>query len=217
MWLVLDPGADETLYLPLATYSGAGRTHWRLDMRAVGWRGAATAASAARAQVLVPARRYRAAGTGRGLFRPILVQTLDLEHAGSRYGAPLVRFPATVRIGVHRAAGGRSGAFWSTDLWAQARAKGSGDFGGRIGPRMLFASRFPVAAMAYAGRIHLSYTWSNLTAPGREPAAPWAGPGIPGGAWAPAPTPTDPWSPVLPAANPWISEPAPASGWTDPE
>jgi hypothetical protein len=216
-WVVLDPGADETLFLRAIGGKGGGRMGARLDMRAVGWRGAVVAASRLHANVQVQAPGWRGSADASGAARPILLQSVHVSPAGGAFGCQLARFPATVRIGVHRAAWGVQGGHWDTDLWAQARVRGSIRFGGRIGPRMLFASAFPPAQNAYAGRFLLSYTWSDLAAPGREPPAPWAGPGIPGGDWAPAPTLADPWSPVPPVATPWNSEPAPASGWTDPE
>ena len=65
----------------------------------------------------------------------------------------------------------------------------------------------------FAGRAFVSYSWSDLTAPGRYPPTTWTGAadapgawvGVPasGGAWGGVETPTGPWIEILPAGDGW--------------
>jgi hypothetical protein len=140
-------------------------------------------------------------------FLPGAMPAAGSVRAVLSFRAPFLRSPirASGRTGRLRTVivwhkGPRLGASWSghwtAQVHPQVRVRGRELFRGRAGARMLFKAPFYASPGRYAGHVVVSYSWSNLTAPGRAPAPDWA-PAIPGA------SPLDPWSLVPAAPSAW--------------
>jgi hypothetical protein len=123
-------------------------------------------------------------------------------HRGRRYGG---------------AASGRAHGYTAPILHARgpARASGHGT------PRLLFTARFQPGAAVFTGRAFVSYSWSNLLAPGRTPPLPWdpAIPGLPVTWTIPGRTPDPAWGEDIPGASPdpWTYVGGAAGPWSPAE
>lgn len=79
-------------------------------------------------------------------------------------------------------------------VWTPLRpALGRIETGGRVTARARFVANLPTGRVSLAGRMRLSYDWSDQTAPGREPVPDWGGTGEPAGDWQTTPPVTEHW------------------------
>lgn len=206
VWWILDPGNDETLFLPAAAAVAGGSLVWRLDMAPAGWHASGSFDGALRAVVEPVARDLVAGADAGGVYTPLLIQTLELEPgpalwpSGAYLAYPQARFEGPPAPGI--AHGTAHANVWVGYGLDSAASEASG----RFGPRMLFKALFLDGSSDYQGTVRVSYAWSNLTAPGREPVPPWADQDDPASDWGQAP--------ALP--NDWPQAPKPGNGWSLP-
>ena len=212
-WWVLDPGDDETVHVKAAPWSMRGAVAWRASLRATGFAGAERETGRARANVQVHARGFGGGTSFGGRSKALSLQPVKPLRSGSRFDAhqphAVVTFRARRLRGAFRFAGrARFG------IRPVLRVRGAFRFGGRAVTPMRMGSAFLAGAGRFAGRAFVSYSWSDLTAPGRYPPTVWTGaPGLPD-TWTPAPGPGGAaWGTITGPEGPWIEIDPAGGGW----
>ena len=107
-----------------------------------------------------------------------------VNRAGPFQGSP--DFRSQGRLGLSGAALGQ--------VWTPLRpALGRIETGGRVTVHPRLVANLSTGRVSLAGRMRLSYDWSDQTAPGREPVPDWGGTGEPAGDWQTTPPVTEHW------------------------